>query len=91
MAAYDTVIDRIICGYAQLSNVKIHGSSGGFIILFNRFIGEFDDELEQRIAAHQPTGFDEILDTSRAGDRLDDVVDFLSPFPGKGEAVRSYL
>jgi hypothetical protein len=90
VAAYDAVMTLLIGGFARLTQLRPHPSSGALVILFNRLVGAFDDELERRVNSNLPLQFDEVLMAQAVGDRVDALSEFLTLFSLQSD-IRGFL
>jgi hypothetical protein len=80
IAAYDSVMNLIIDGYSEQVAHKIHDMTGPLVIVFNRVVGAFDDEFEQRLERGRPTAFEDVLNAESVSARMQEMRRFLEPY-----------
>ena len=90
IASYDSVVNLMLDGYTALSGHRPAPATGPLVVVFNRLVGAFDDEFEDRVDAKRPLGFDEVLGSPEVHARLTDLRTFLEPHESR-DAIRGYL
>jgi hypothetical protein len=90
IAAYDSVINLMLDGFAEISGQSIDPMTGPLVVVFNRLVGAFDDEFEDRVETKRPLSFDDVLGSAAVHARLLDLRAFLEPCQAR-ETIRSHL
>ncbi len=90
IAVYDSVMDLLLKGYAELSGHRLRPETGTVAVMLSRIGFAFDDEYERREAAGEPLTFEEVFQSPAVLLRLEQWRELMRGHASYG-TIRAFL